>query len=503
MSEATKGGDLFIVDNSDKDWKVREYLHEWADLSTSFDIATGYFEIGALLALDGQWQKLNKLRILMGDEVSLRTKKALLAGVETAKGLLDASIEREKESNDFLTGVPAIVAALRSEPKKIECRVYNKEKFHAKAYITHAKKAVVGAAALVGSSNFTVPGLTQNVELNIQIRREVELLQEWYERHWNEAEDITREILKVVERHTKEYLPFDVYAKALQEFFRGHEMTAGEWELAGPNNGGSRMYPVLDKYQRDGYQVLMKIADTFQGAFLCDGVGLGKTFIGLMLIERLVVRERKRVALFVPKAARGPVWEKALHRYLPNISRVFTNLEIFNHTDLLRGGEIQAKLDGVCELADVIVIDEAHHFRNPGLLQKSRYWRMFELCERKKMFMLTATPINNHLIDLQHLIELFSRRTPDYFKGAPLGIHSLPGHFRKMEKELEALVYGIKDNQLGLFAETNDLEAGQVLANDALFHALVVQRSRAYVKASQERHGGKKTLFPIYETSRL
>jgi hypothetical protein len=31
-------------------------------------VVTGYFEIGALLALDGQWQKLDKLRILMGDE---------------------------------------------------------------------------------------------------------------------------------------------------------------------------------------------------------------------------------------------------------------------------------------------------------------------------------------------------------------------------------------------------------------------------------------------------
>ena len=66
------GSELFIVDNSDSDWKVRNYLHDWADISHTFDIATGYFEIGALLALDGQWQKLDKLRILMGDQVSRR-----------------------------------------------------------------------------------------------------------------------------------------------------------------------------------------------------------------------------------------------------------------------------------------------------------------------------------------------------------------------------------------------------------------------------------------------
>ena len=136
-----KGSDLFIVDNSDQDWKVRNYLHEWADLAHKFDIATGYFEISALLALDGQWQKLEKIRILMGDEVSRRTKKALLAGIETAKQILDDSIEKEKERNDFLSGVPAIVDAIRKA--QIECRIYTKEKFHAKAYITHAKHAVI------------------------------------------------------------------------------------------------------------------------------------------------------------------------------------------------------------------------------------------------------------------------------------------------------------------------------------------------------------------------
>jgi superfamily II DNA or RNA helicase len=498
------GGDLFIVDNSDSEWKVLNYLREWTEIAHTFDIATGYFEIGALLALDGQWQKLDKLRILMGDEVTRRTKKALLAGIEAVASTLDKSIEKEKESNDFLSGVSAIVDALRR--RQIECRVYAREKFHAKAYITHSKLAVVGSSALVGSSNFTSPGLTQNIELNIQLRREVEILQEWYERHWDIAQDITPEILQVVERHTREYSPFEVYAKAMQEYFRGQEMTAGEWELAGPEKGGSRMYPILDQYQKEGYQALMKIARSFGGAFLCDGVGLGKTFIGMMVIERLVEHERKRVALFVPKAARKPVWEKALRRYLPNISGDFANLVIYNHTDLVRGGEFPAGLARLKETADVFVIDEAHHFRNPGVKgegsrRPSRYWRMYEVAEGKMMFMLTATPINNRLIDIQHMIELFSRRQQDYFKAAPLGIHSLPGHFRKMDKELDRLVLQ-KDGESSV-VETNQIEAEQVLSSDALFTSLVVQRSRAYVKASQLQQGGSLAIFPQREAPKV
>ena len=132
------GSELFIVDNSDEHWKVLRYLRDWCNLSKGFDIASGYFEIGSLLALDGEWQKVDQIRILIGDEVTRRTKKAFQDGLSNVKNRLDSSIETEKEKNDFLVGVPAVVEGLRSG--KIACRVFRKNKFHAKAYITHAHK---------------------------------------------------------------------------------------------------------------------------------------------------------------------------------------------------------------------------------------------------------------------------------------------------------------------------------------------------------------------------
>jgi phosphatidylserine/phosphatidylglycerophosphate/cardiolipin synthase-like enzyme len=290
------GSELFIVDNSDDDWQVHRYLHDWCELSKSIDVATGYFEIGALLALDGEWQKVDEVRILMGDHVSMRTKDAFERGLRTVKEQLDANLEREKHGNDFLSGVPAIVDALRQG--KIRCRVYRKDKFHAKAYITHARQEVIGSFALTGSSNLTRPGLTENVELNVQIAgTPVRVLQEWYEEHWEEAEDVTPSLLETVERHVQQRSPFEVYARSLQEYLRGHEMTADEWEQS-----ESTMYPALATYQKRGYHGLLKRGHKYGGALLCDGVGLGKTYIGLMLIERLVKHDNKRVVLFVPKA---------------------------------------------------------------------------------------------------------------------------------------------------------------------------------------------------------
>ncbi|MGE3843754.1 MAG: helicase-related protein, partial [Vicinamibacterales bacterium] len=505
------GSELFIVDNSDTDWKALRYLHDWCQLSKSIHVATAYFEIGSLLALDGEWQKVDKIRILMGAEVSLRAKAAFQEALAVRKGTLDESLEREKRKNDFLDGVPAIVEALRT--KKIECRVYRKEKFHAKAYITHARVEVVGAAALVGSSNFTYPGLTDNVELNVQITgAPVAVLQEWYEQHWAEAEEVTPDILRVVERHVNAYTPFEVYAKALQELLRGHEETASEWE-----QHSSRMYPVLDKYQKDGYQNLIKIADQYKGAFLCDGVGLGKTFIGLMLIERLVVKERKNVLLLVPKSGRKAVWDPAIKKYLPHIGGGdFSNLAVLNHTDLNReGDDLPERLEQIKAKADVIVIDEAHNFRNPGprgelaealelpagrikgegRVRPSRYWRLHDIADGKQMFFLTATPINNKLDDFRHVVELFSRDQIDYF-GQTLGIHSLQGHFRQLEKELEKATGGKRKGESEAPAETNLEEAKNVLAGSPIFEKLVVQRSRAYVKKSQEIAGKDGALFP-------
>jgi superfamily II DNA or RNA helicase len=504
MSEPSKSGsDLFIVDNSDTDWKVLRYLHEWCQFAKGLDIATGYFEIGSLLALKDEWQKVDQIRLLMGDEVSKRTKTTFEKGLQEIRTRLDSSIEAEKQKNDFLSGVPAIVDAIRSG--RIQCRVYRKGKFHAKAYITHARAEVVGSAALVGSSNFTLPGLTENIELNVQITGSpVGVIQKWYAWHWDHAEDVTPEVLKVFERHVHDYTPFEVYVRSLQEYFRSHEVSSLDWE-----RDESKMFPVLAPYQRDAYYGLIKRAERYGGAFLCDGVGLGKTFVGLMLIERLVVQANKRVALFVPKASREVVWQSKIRKYIPEVLGGFLSFRIYNHTDLLRRshGQIEQELEQMRNQADVIIIDEAHHFRNTGIraegedVRKSHYWRMFDICEGKQLFMLTATPVNNDLTDFQHMVELFSRRQADYFKDkGTLGIHSLAGHIRKLKNEIEAIAIRKEQAMGGVLGEdsevTNLIEAEEVLRYDALFEELVVQRSRAFVKKSLATEDGAM-LFPV------
>jgi len=490
---------LFIVDNStdatSPNWNGLEYLEQWCEISKRFDIATGYFDISALIALDGKWQQLDEIRILMGDEMTKRTSVALQKAIAFITDKLDQSIEKEKDTNTFLRGVSGIIEGIRNG--KIKCKIYNKKKFHAKCYITYSKAAVAPPVALVGSSNFTYSGLTQNLELNVRISSEAEvaILQDWYEKHWDDAADISTEIINIIEKHVREYTPFEVYLKSLHEFFKGHEVTTSEWE-----QNHSVLFKEISQYQKEAYYSLIKIANQWNGAFLCDGVGLGKTFVGLMLLERLVVHERKRVVLLVPKSGRDAVWEENIRLYLPDLlNNPYVSLKIYNHTDLLRNASGDRnwpeEFEHIKRSADVFIIDEGHNFRTRS---SARYKKLFDLMSGgKKLFLLTATPINNTLLDLKNQIDLFAQRDDKFFSRAPIAVNSLMGYFKTKEKELHKIAGPTPDDL------SNDI-ARDILGSDELFRNLIVQRSRSYVKQSIElENSSRKIEFPRREPPKV
>tara|TARA_S200000501_G_scaffold142437_1_gene134488 strand:+ start:3617 stop:6802 length:3186 start_codon:yes stop_codon:yes gene_type:complete len=490
-----EGRSAFIVDNRETDItdKVQGYLEKWCEVSRQFDIATGYFEVGALSRLDGEWQKLDKIRILMGREVSRTTKDALVTAITEQ---LDNSFDEEKEKhgNEFLRGIPAIIEGIRSG--KIECRVYTPHKFHAKMYITHAKHDIMGPVALVGSSNFTVPGISRNIELNVRIEtgHQVVELQEWFEHFWEHdgTEPINEEILEVMETHAHEYEPFLLYGKSLEEYFR-------DKETVGPavwHEQHSLMWPILDKYQQDGYQSMIEISRKWGGSFLCDGVGLGKTYVGLMLIERLAVHERKNVLLLTPKSAYEGVWEPELKDKLSELGGWGSNFKHLKHTDLTRQG-YHEHWQAAKDKFDCIIVDEAHHFRNR---EKSKRFKQFmefiNEGNEKQIFFLTATPINNSILDLKHMIDLFTGDNDKHFNKPPLSIPSLYGHFRRLRNALSVVVAtdGIED--IDLSAQLAKEKANQILREDKLVRELIIQRSRRYVKESQKISSGRDIQFP-------
>lgn len=454
--------------------------------ANSLDIATGFFEIGSFLELDGHWQNVPEIRLLMGDEVTRRTKIEL---VEALRERDLNGIERVKAIDDWaaLKGMLAFKSALIEG--RVRAKVYTKAKFHAKAL--HFKTNGVVNHGLIGSSNFTKPGLTQNLELNLLTHdpSQLEKLEEWYDGVWSEAEDITEEMLSILEPHVRTYSPFEVYLKALHDYFSGREKSQDAWEVE-----ESVIYRILSQYQRDGYHRALQIAEESGGALICDGVGLGKTFIGLMLLERCL-RDNKRVLLIVPKSAEISVWLKNIDVFLkPHYQRLLRELlDVKRHTDFGRDGTISDDdLTYFAKYKDVVLIDEAHHFRNPN---SNRGKLLKQIAANKQFYFLTATPINNSLDDLYHLINYFAQDRRDHF--AHIGIHNLREYFLTAEKRIKEELDPVKMG--GLFDGT---EFDDFLRTDALLKSVLIQRSRKYVKES-ETLTVNTPVFPVRQLPRV
>jgi superfamily II DNA or RNA helicase len=235
--------------------------------------------------------------------------------------------------------------------------------------------------------------------------------------------------------HTKERSPFEIWAKALFEYARDRSPSPDEWDTQ-----SSVIFPKLAGYQKDAYKNLVEIASRYGAAFLCDGVGLGKTYVGLMLIERMIGHHGQRVVLFAPNAAKEDVWQPVFESLLPHLTSDFQPLVAYSHTDLTRQGKWPDRISRTIKDADVIVIDEAHHFRNPGVAgtgekEESRYRKLQRYISQpgsrpKKIFFLTATPINNSVHDFRHILGLVTGENQAYFTegGRNLGIHNLQSH---------------------------------------------------------------------------
>ncbi len=448
----------------------------------TIDILTSDFELATFLLLKGQWQFADRIRVLAGCSEDVAASRNKL---QAALDRNDRSIERQKDATEDLSGLIAVGNAI--EKGLLDMKLYNKDPIQSSVYIIKLRDGK--SQVFFGSSGFSSAGFQNPIRLMVDIppKSHHEMIK-LFESLYPSGVSVNSEIKGLIDRHLRKYHPYKVYLKCLFEYFRGREITAGAWE-----SEESRVYDILSDYQRDGYRQLLHIAGKYGGALLCDGVGLGKTFIALMLIERLVY-ERKRVAVIVPKSTRDAIWETLIKQYIPAARGLFGNqVVVYNHTDLLRVStrdrDFPAEMTQIRDQCDAIIVDEAHHFRN---LSSRRNQKMFELTANKLVFLLTATPINNSLFDLQHLMEFFTRR--DDNRLSHLGITSIRGHLIQKEKAIEAMM-GLAEGGEAVIADFDVAATERILKDDTLFRETVVQRSRTYVK-KREQFSNTSLAFP-------
>ncbi|WP_417374554.1 helicase-related protein [Gimesia maris] len=515
----------FVIDNQTS--RLTDILNDLLvdTAGKPVDIATAYFTVSGYRLVKEQLQATGAFRLLLGSELQTGIDVGLKPSAAAIKAQLQGDLEAELFSEETLRLVEDLIAFLRTE--KVQVRLYERGFLHAKAYLFHQDR--VGPdnladrlrpyAAIVGSSNFTGPGLQSNRELNLVHRvitqeesaidqeaakrveyldyihnrdmsadpagvdvpaesrrfiksevgaRAITDLMKWYETQWADSSDFKEVMIDLLDASkfgTKEYTPYEVYMKALLEYFRD--------ELGEDSPELGRSAVELAEFQEDAVKKARRVLARYDGVLIADSVGLGKTWVGKKLLEDYAYHRRQKALVVCPASLRD-MWKKEL-------AGATIAAEVVGMEALGRDG-FDTRKYGDC---DVILMDESHNFRND---KSNRYIALDSIIqlnggrgrdgERKKLILLSATPINNDLYDLSNQIRLFTQNQPDYFREA--GIGDFNAYFRRARK----------------LTNNEGQAAGIVLFN--LLEEIMVRNTRPYIKVAYPNAtiNGKQVVFP-------
>lgn len=392
----------------------------------AFHAVVGYFRSSGYFALQPYLKELKEIKILVGIDVDQMFAESQRRGllyfgdeVKTKEEFLKWFIQDIKEakySEEVEKGVLDFVNDLIEG--RIQVKAHNSKALHAKFYLFLPEKHTEHSDGwvIMGSSNLTEAGLgikkSPNYELNIALKDydDVEFTKKEFATLWENATLILPADIQQFKQKThigQTFTPYELYIKFLIEYF-------GKNIEYDPDTVGDlpKTYKKLS-YQIDavnqGFQMLME----HNGFFLSDVVGLGKTVIAAMIAKRFLIANgslnTKILVVFPP----------ALEKNWKNTFRLFG---IDRHTKFITNGRLDKIVNGddlnywAKEDYDLVLVDEAHRYRNHtsqsfGLLQRickaQRNGDGLVEGKKKRVILISATPLNNRPQDLYYQLLLF------------------------------------------------------------------------------------------------
>ncbi len=498
-----------------------------------FDALVGYFRTSGYFKVRAFLDKIPKIRILVGINVDQLIKKYHDKGQlyidnpdETKADFLEEIIKNIQDADyDEITekGIIQFIEDLITG--KIELRAHPKKKIHAKVYIF--RPAVFNeygsCEVITGSSNLTDAGLganpESNYEFNVSLRdyEDVKFATEEFERLWNESIPILHAEANTIKNKTylrDDFTPHELYIKMLIEYFgKRVEYDPYNIDLLLPDKF------MRLKYQSDaanqGYAIMMK----HNGFILADVVGLGKTIIACMVIKKFIYENgtHSKILIVVPPALEA------------NWRRTTEDFQIKNHFEFITLGSLNKILDednyhySNSDKFDMIVVDESHKFRND---YTDMYLALQEICKkprsrpsengdtRKKVILISATPLNNRPQDIENQLYLFQdkrnstleniRNLQDYFKPLNEQYQKLASEKELNIKKLKSLFQKLRDDvvePLVIRRTRTDIEKNKEYLEDMKNQGIIFPKVDDPISLYYELDGKLASLF--YETVSL
>lgn len=414
-----------IFDNSISKYQLKTIVTDLlkSENYSEVSIATGYWDLpGMVVIFDELIQFLSRenisFRLLLGEEPSVKTylvKKSSQVDPDFPQKYLKHDLEELNLKPEFQKVADLLSDNLKKEEKgssKLQIRCYKKSFLHAKCYIFGSENE--NAIGIIGSSNFTAKGLTDNLELNqlednnatVNYRRlninQHPSHRSWFEALWNESEDWTKvfkeELLDVSKHGAICFSPYEMYIHALYRIY-AQELEDEKEDKVHPDDPLSGK-PQLIRFQIQNANSIIRKLERQGVAMLSDSVGLGKTYTALKVIEYYMFSKEKnqRVVVICP-AGLKPQWRQAFNDFR------FNHLpEIYSMQDVNEIDDVKKSLRSIP--VGLFVFDESHNLRSTGGKRFDVFinWKIDN--RNSKTLLVTATPINNQLTDLSNQIEL-------------------------------------------------------------------------------------------------
>lgn len=410
--------------------KLADILRKEAPKHKHLSIATGYWDLRGTTEIIDQIKNYDSIRLLIGSE-PLSSRQIDIDNLykdfpddDFTKDLQDCVFNKDSniinkkplknEEIDELRNTAALLAKLIRD-KHLEVRVMRKPFLHAKAYI-FGDSSSKNAVGIVGSSNFTYKGLCANAELNatendsrIVLYKPVSDDQPfgylaWFDHFWDSpnAEPWTGEfsdILRDSPVGDRTFGPYDMYIKTLMEVFPD--------ELELPAELSEDTKDVLYSYQNRNAGILINKLNKYGTAILADSVGLGKTVTAGAVIKHYISTGRNRIIVLPPASLREQ-WSSDLRNIFSLMDGQHYKLLSQQDTNTIEKERKKYEELGVegDDGIDLFVIDEAHNLRNNNSERHKYILDWLAQNPNSSVLMLTATPINNSLMDLASLIQL-------------------------------------------------------------------------------------------------
>lgn len=411
-----------FIDNRRKN--LAEVLRDIAPNYKTLRIATGYWDLPGTLEIINELQEYDLIELLIGQEpLPSHLQKKFNINDNSGELFPDAYIKSDLESsenaneiNQLRDTASKLVTLIKND--KLQVKVYRQPRLHAKAYI-FGNLGDGDSVGVIGSSNFTRAGLTTNSELNfltddykiVEFEPQSENQENghltWFKELWNseDAEDWNGDftnILRDSPMGDKTYGPYDVYIKTLMEIFPDELMEVAPFD--------ENTEHVLYDFQKQNALSLRRKLDRMGVAMLSDSVGLGKTITAAAIINQYI-QEGKNNIKIIPPASLKQQWIDELQSNRWNL-RNNADFEVISQQDSRKFEELieySGKQQNTRNEVDLFVIDEAHNLRN---INSSRHNKILELLQsnpNSKVLLLTATPVNNSLMDFANQIQLGSK----------------------------------------------------------------------------------------------